>query len=324
MYSNNNSKSQYKVPFNIELIEQDENYHKYENINKTIFALNNMPEIVHHLLFENNTKIAFNYYFVRLDLEKSLIQSNLELLNHDIENQDIEYIFIRLNLINEHSYFNHVNGIYINKNKKYILIFEPKLELSFDAESLETFLVNEISINTYKFIYAKDLGYDIYHRIQNYDLFCQTYVIFAFLLIVVNDDTVNYDEYGNMFQSIINSKNVGYLLYYVDTLLQKNNYEICDQPELWALPTNKLEGIKNIIKYLLVNKKEEAMCNLHIYEKDDLIIVNNQDSTNSFGNEEVDDVIDDGLRCNLKKSIDSTDNISPPVIIDVDVDLSDE
>ncbi len=320
LYSNNDTKVQYRIPFDIDLINKDENYHKYEDINKTIFALNNMPDVVHHLLFGNKDNIAFNYYYIRLDIEKKEIDHNLDLLESDMLNKDIRYIFIRLNLINSQNHFNHVNGIYINKNKKYVLIFEPKVELSFTKDLINSFLRNNIDLSKYKFIYAEDLGYNIYNRMQNYDLFCQTYVLFVFLLITLNDDMIEYDNYSTMFQSVINSKNIGYLLYHINTLLLNNNYDICDQPELWTLSSNKFKKIKNLIKYLIDNKKEEDITKFIIKEDGDLFIIdNNYDDTKSLGMNELEDNDGKDDECNLNILNDPVDNISPPDMVDVDL-----
>ncbi|ARF09568.1 hypothetical protein Indivirus_1_191 [Indivirus ILV1] len=273
--SNNNSSFQYKIPFDTETLKNNSG-----NINKVIFALNNMPDTIHHLLFGDQNNISFNYYYIRLDLEKKELNYNLEGIDDDINNVDIEYIFIRLNLINRQDFFDHVNGIYINKNKKYVLIFEPKVKLSFDAPFIEAFMKKYIHDDNYKFIYAEDLGYNIYNKIQNYDLFCQTYVLFVFSLIILNDNMIEYNNYSTMFNDVINSKNIEYFLYYIDILLQKNGYEICDQPELWTLSQNNFIKIKNIINYIITNKKTEDN-NCNIREEDDLFIVYNYNEVKS-------------------------------------------
>lgn len=302
IYSNN-SKVQYKIPFDSTLPKPN-NY----DINKTIFALNNMPDIIHNLLFENDINVASNYYYIRLDIVNKTIDHNLDLLKNDIDNDNIKYIFIRLNLVNC-KYFNHVNGIYINKSKYYTLIFEPKYELIYNPLELESLLKNYT--NNYQFIYAKDIGYTIYNRMQSYDLFCQTYVLFSFLLIVLNDGEINYENYCEMFSSVITPKNVEYLLYHIDNLLKKNNYDICNQPELWVQPNDKFNEIKNVIRFIFNNKKEEDISNLNICEEDGLVMIENY-SVNSVSNAGDDNEDLNDALCNLNKSSDPSDNISAP------------
>jgi len=280
LYLDNNN-NQYKIPFDKFSIP------KHKNINNTIFALNNMPETIHQLLFGNNGDIAFNYYYIRLDLQKNMVDHNLA-LNDDMLNNDIKYIFIRLNLINNNSLFNHVNGIYINKNKKYILIYEPKVELMYDSEFIETLLKSKIDCHDYIFIYAEDLGYSHYKRMQNYDLFCQTYVLFVFVLITLNDD-INYENYSDMFDSVINSNNIDHFLYYIDELLKNNNYDICEQPELWTIP--------NIMKCIFKkdNNNNDNVEKLVIKEDDDIFII---DQVNNIAETDDVDLEDCNLGCN--------------------------
>lgn len=253
------SEIQYNIPFDNTIIQE-------YDINKTIFAINNMPDIIHKILFESS-QISPNYYYIRLNIKSNEINHNLT-LDKDIENKDIRYIFIRLNLINEDQYFHHVNGIYIDKIKKYILVFEPKFELSFDKSIIENLFNND-----YKFLYAEDIGYTNNRRMQNHDLFCQTYVLFSFILIIYNND-ISYTEYYKMFSTVINSKNIDHMLYWINNILIKNNYEICEQPELWSC--NKFKNINNMIKYILNKKLEkEDISNLNIIEKDDITIIEN-------------------------------------------------
>lgn len=278
------SNKDYCVPFDCQEIEKEESFHEYKNnnklINKTMFALNNMPNEIYNLLFSQTLNISKNYYNIRLEQNKN-IYHNLELLKDDMLNTDIEYIFIRLNIINSEKFINHVNGIIINKNKKYVLIYEPKVELLFERSFLEKNLIDSTTIlNEYKFIYAEDIGYNIYTKMQGYDLFCQTYVLFVFILITLNDD-INYQNYKQMFDAIITYKNLGYLLYHIDTLLQKNNYIICDQLELWSYPTHRFQNISNMLHFFFHNNEKEENCinenieNINIIEENDMYIVNN-------------------------------------------------
>lgn len=253
LYSNNLEET-YNIPFPLK--------HKSYDINKVIFAINNMPHIIHNILFFDMKTVSQNYYYIRLD--NSCLSHNLENLDKDMHNSEIEFIFIRLDLINKNKYINHVNGIYINKNKKYILIFEPKFELSFDKNTVEELIQYE----DYKFIYAEDIGYTKYTKMQNYDLFCQTYVLLTFFIITHNDNNYNdYTQIKSMISSIINSKSIDCFHYYLYELLKKNNYEICEQNDLFSY------NVVDIVKFLF--KKNEIINseNLREIDEDGLCIV---------------------------------------------------
>ena len=262
----------YAVPFDIEEIENEKNFYEYQNnneVNKTLFALNNMPEIVYQLIFKDMINVSPNYYYIRMDDQN--INHNLETLKDDMLNDNIQYIFIRLNIIQH--LISHVNGIIINKNQNYVLIYEPKVVMIYDPIYIEEFLKLKGDFSNYKFILAQDIGYTCYNRMQNYDLFCQTYVLFVFILITLNDN-INYVKYRKMFNTIINYNNLGYFLYYINTLLTKNNYTICNQQEIWAYPTHKFKNISNIINFFFYNKKEELEENdIDIIEENDMFII---------------------------------------------------
>ncbi|AYV76897.1 MAG: hypothetical protein Barrevirus3_17 [Barrevirus sp.] len=285
IYTNNNTEDviPFIIPFDIEQIEKEDAYHKYKNVNQTIFAINNMPNVVHNLLFCGYSTVSLNYYYCNLDLKDNSITHNLiNPFDTDLLNDTIKYIFIRINIIGSKKLFDHVNGIYINKNKKYILIFEPKLVLLYDKEMMEEFIRDKtFELHDYKLIWASDLGYNQYNKMQKYDLFCQTYVLFVFILIVLNDcNIINVEEeYIIMFSSIITNKNVSYFLYHIDTFLKTNNYDICQQDELWTLPgINGIKDISNIVKYLITKKEiRELDSQFNIVEEDDLFIIDHSD-----------------------------------------------
>ena len=279
LYHDNNN---YNLPFEIEEIEKEENFQNYKNnneINKTIFALNNMPEIIHTLLFNNINNISNNYYYIRIRDQQ--VDHNL-VLYEDMIDQNIQYIFIRLNIINNNS-MNHVNGIIINKSQKYVLIYEPQVELSFDKLFMEEFLKLKSDFSNYKFIYAEDIGYNVYNKMQNYDLFCQTYVLLVFILIIMNDN-INYKKYRKMFNTLINYKNLGYFLYFINTLLQENNYDICCTEDLWAYPTNRLQNISNWVHFFFNNNRKEDQIDVDIIEHNDMYIIEKDYINGSFNN----------------------------------------
>ena len=65
-FNNNNINIEYNLPFNIKTIKENKNFIKFKDddgeINKVIFALNNLPDKIHELLFGNTKKICEKYY----------------------------------------------------------------------------------------------------------------------------------------------------------------------------------------------------------------------------------------------------------------------
>lgn len=270
-------KTQYKLPFNISDIEQDELFNNFKGsdieLNKTIFALNNIPDIIHKILF-TDYYICEKYYYITLKLNPSKIidvYHNLIDINDSFLDDKIKYIYIRVNVITKTSYKNmqHVNCIIIDKNNKHILFFEPKLTFMYDVSVLTSLIDNCMDTSTYKKLFPQDIGYNILNQLQRYDTYCQTYVIFIFSLIIHNQ-AIEYKDYHQMFNKSITTKNIGYYLFNIYRKLREYNYEICIQPLIWNYPdsTNIFKTLK-----LYFNKnddtKEEKINNIVIeYESD--------------------------------------------------------
>jgi hypothetical protein len=264
----------YHLPFPIN-IENDPEFIKFKDnevvLNKIIFALNNIPDIVHTLLFNEK------YFSITIKVNKYKITS----VYHSLENiqehlkSDNRYIYIRLNIITNSTYkMHHVNCIIIDKKEKYILFFEPRVNFLFNIDDLIKELDALINIKDYKKLLPSDIGYNIFNRLQKYDAFCQTYVLFAYILIINNKD-IHYTNFSTMFNSM-DTQSIGCLFYYINNLLENNNYNICDQPIIWKYPTNNLKNIFNMINIFSNNKSEDQdieLSDMDIYEEGDLIFV---------------------------------------------------
>ena len=283
----------YNLPFDTNAIENNPNFVKFKNndtsLNKVIFALNNLPDKIHTLMFHNNKEICNKFFSITIKLKNQMIigmHHSLDTINDHILDNNIRYIFIRINVIATQHVMNHVNCIIIDKKNKYMLFFEPKVEFMYDIQEF-TKLVDELIKlpNDYTKLYPKDIGYDYYNRLQSYDAFCQSYVLFVFILIISNND-IKTNEYSLMFNTIITSNNLGYLLFHIDTLLELDGCEICIQDEIWSFPTNKTKNILNIMnlffgthsqQYLQMQQENYKIENLNIKEMagcdDDEIIV---------------------------------------------------
>lgn len=275
----------YNLPFNIQELMNDADFNKFKNnneINKIIFALNNLPDNIHKLLFNNFSNVCQKYYFIAIKLNNNQISEmshNLEDINIYLQNNEINFIYIRLNIIIS-SKINHVNCVIIDKKQKYILFFEPKCSFLFNISNFIIKLNDIIDFSDFNNIFPVDLGYNSFNCLQKYDAFCQTYVLFIYLLIITNEN-IPYKNFHNMFNSIITYENMGYFLFNIGKLLKLNKYEICDQSELWCYPTNKTKNFFNLINlFFNVNEKDKGKeiiayetNNLNIEDNDDLLLI---------------------------------------------------
>lgn len=269
----------YKVPFNIKEIKKSNNFRNFKDneqeLNKVIFFLNNMPDKVHSIIFNNYTNVCPTYYDITILLDQKNnicnLMHNLEDIDKYLEDQGIRYIYIRINILGEVK-MNHVNCIIIDKQEKYLLLFEPKFNLYYDVRVLFNFIDGIFYGYHYKKISAADLGYHNFNRLQSYDRFCQTYVIFVYLLIILNPH-VKYKNYKTMFNNIITKENLGYLLFTIYQLLHQNNYTINEQPLIWSYPTNTFRNLIKLFKFDFLNIYSSDHLNLYEDEDDDVVII---------------------------------------------------
>lgn len=273
----------YNLPFDYDGIETNPNFNEFKNndkdINKVIFALNNLPENIHSILFGATEQISNKFFFITIKLDNGNIYDfhhNLNDINNQLNNDSIKYILIRINIIDStKNVMNHVNCIIIDKENKYSLFFEPKITFVYDVNDLTKIIDGLMNIADYKKLYPKDIGYNTYNKLQKYDAFCQSYILFVFIMIILNKN-IKPENFCTMFNSTITSKNLGYLLFHINELLKKNNFDICDQAEIWSFPTNKTKNMFNLLHLFLNNKSEtskDEITDLLINEEDDIIII---------------------------------------------------
>jgi len=146
-YEKYNNKIVYNLPFDILEIENDDNFKKFKNsdacINKLIFALNNLPDILHRLIFKNSnvSDELFQINIKNSDNQIFEMCNTLDNINNFIINNKLRYIYIRINILkNQKKGMNHVNCIIIDKYLKYILFFEPKVNLEYNPDTIITIL----------------------------------------------------------------------------------------------------------------------------------------------------------------------------------------
>ena len=289
----NNDTKNYNIPFKTKEVDTDENFILFKNndmeLNKLMFALNNLPDKIHNMLFSDNKEICHEYFYITIKIKnKNIIdvQHNLDNTNNYLDDNNIRYIFIKVNTINtSQNIIQHVNCIIIDKIQKYILFFEPKFEFSYDINEFSKIIDELIVLDGYSKIFPQDIGYNYYDRLQSYDAFCQSYILFVFILIT-NNKSINTSDYSLMFNEIITYENLGYMLFNIYMLLKQSKYEICEQKLIWSFPTKKTQNICNIVHLFLNNYTHKQQSNnynksefeLEIEMDDDFVVVNIQNT----------------------------------------------
>jgi len=274
----------YDLPFDINEIENDPEFEKFKNndkdLNKVIFALNNLPENVHTILFKNNIKISNKFFYVTLKTKNENIIEifhNINDANDQMKNDDVRYILIRINIIDiMNNKMNHVNSIIIDKHNKYILFFEPKVTFTYDINDLTKIIDEILNVPSYTKIYPENIGYNSYNKMQQYDAFCQSYILFVFIMITLNEN-IKPENFSFMFNTTITTQNLGYLLFYINRLLKNDGMDICDQDEIWSFPTNTTKNLLNLMHLFFNNNKDEIskdeINKLILIEEDDITII---------------------------------------------------
>lgn len=253
---------------------------KSKLLNKVMFALNNLGDELHTILFSNNPTVCNILFTITITVNNKEIidiHHNLTNINDFINNQEIEYIYIRINVIRHNkNTINHINNIIINKPQKYILLFDPQITFDYNPLDMITLLFDILQINyiNYNILFPEHIGYDNLNKLQYYDNFCQSYTLLAYILII-NNPNVPFLEYNIMFNNSMTYKKLGYFLFYIHTLLQQHNFDICDQYELWSYPTDNTGNLFNFLSYIFSKKDKETnnKNQLIIKETDDFIVV---------------------------------------------------
>jgi len=255
----------YNLPFNPDNIKNDHAFEEFKKgdieINKIIFALNNIPDIIHSQIFKE-PYVCKKYYFITLKLNPSKIIDvfhNLDDINDYFIDDNVQYIYIRINIISKslnNANMHHVNCIVIDKLKKYVLFFEPRLTFMFDTDVLISLVDTFMDLSSYDKIFPPDIGYNLLNKLQRYDTYCQTYVIFVFALII-NNQHIPYKDYYKLFNKNITTANVGYFLFHIYRILKEYNYDICIQPLIWNYPGDNITSIFKILN-LYLNKNNDT------------------------------------------------------------------
>ncbi|AYV82219.1 MAG: hypothetical protein Homavirus17_7 [Homavirus sp.] len=280
----------------IEYLENCDDFVNFTNstieFSKLIFALNNFPDQIYCTIFSkyDHTHICQKYYTISLVMDNEQETYLLKYNNLDdiSTNMDKTYIYIRVELFchNRMGNIHHVNSIVINNSNKTVLIFEPQGSLKYDKALISLLLnTNSMNIREYTFIDPVDIGYNIFNRLQLLDCFCQTYVLYIFILIIDNP-MVKYKDYSHMFNTIITTKNMGYFLFYLYLEFKSINIDVSlSENYEWYFPKNGFNKIINTLRIVFKNafddknvSEDHIQDNINsldiITNEDDYIIVN--------------------------------------------------
>lgn len=208
-------------------------------INKIIFVLNNIPGEIHKILFKDNPEINPEYYFININHNNSGFDKNFDKLD-----LTYRFIYIRINIFNN-KYINHLNSIIIDNIQKYIFIFEPKTDINYNIN----IILELLGLNNYKIYIPADLKYN---QIQKFDLFCQTYIIFVFYLII-NNKNLDINGFKDLFDNYINHDNLLKFLNHIQILLNNNKLEINYGENLSEIPANF--DINSDGEYIILDSK---------------------------------------------------------------------
>lgn len=268
--------SKYILPFNPNDILNTPEFKNFKSdtkeLNKIVFALNNLPDTLHQIITKN-TFICSQYYYITIyqTNNKTEIMHNID----NIQNETDNYVYIRINVINNsNNKMHHVNCVIHDKINKTVLLFDPQIDFDYDPQIILDLLDNYMDLKINKVLLPQDIGYNSYNHLQKYDAFCQTYILFI-LLLIVNNPTIPYIEYSKMFNGLTTHTNIGYFLYTIHELLKDNKFDICDQGEVWSYPTNSFLNIFNLMNYFLDrdHKIKEEDSNIKIKEVDGMLII---------------------------------------------------
>lgn len=212
------------------IIKDKKDFNNFINDNKlskTIFVINNIPSKVYNLLFNKYKNVSQIYFEMKFKKDKDqdiLLSHNLVDFNNVVNKNNIRYIYLRINLIGYGwKNMNHVNCIIIDKTKKYILYFEPTVNIKICLNDIKHTLFSICpTIKKFTLYTPKDIGYNYFNKLQRFDYYCQTYILYIFCLILENDN-IDPIKYSTLFNSVIKKTTVKYMLYYIYNLLNESD-----------------------------------------------------------------------------------------------------
>ena len=146
-----------------ELVTNYEDFKKNDiAFSKVIFSLNNLQDIVFKILIKGNENVCQKPFHIYFENDKESY-NNLEGINNYLNDDSINYIYIRINLVNKKNIMNHVNCIIIDKTKGFVLYFEPMANLRINLDIIRNIML-KYNVE-YKLLTPKDIGYSYNNRL---------------------------------------------------------------------------------------------------------------------------------------------------------------
>lgn len=200
-------KKEFLIPKEFYFNFKDKSDKQYNHKN-VIFTINNLPEIVFEKLSEKYACLNKNYQWIQI--KKNIVIHNLDELDNSLQ----RFIFIKIELID----YNHVNCLIIDNRMKHIILFEPKGSEIIDINLLKSL----VSLHGYIWITSKDMGFNMFNRIQYFDQFCQTYILMA-LICILNNPNTPVAEHASLFNDLINGYSINNFHKYISDKVKIEN-----------------------------------------------------------------------------------------------------
>lgn len=250
----------YMLPIDVDFVKHHSDFAKFKNsdtqVSFVVHMLNNPVHIWNIII--NDPTIANTYYYFDIQNDKVVHHNLINNFQKDMDNTNIKFIFVRLNIYNcDDNLMNHCNCAIIDKNNHRIIFIEPKGKFTLKPKSIAEYM----GLQYYDYILLN-------HKIQYLNNFCQTYVIFSFLLIATNRDIINDAiDMKKMIGECVTNKNIGYFLFHIKHLLDVYNIESYTLHKYWSYPTNIITNLFKKIFYIPSSPVNNDQC-----EESDVLI----------------------------------------------------
>jgi len=232
-------------------------------VGKVIYCLNNFPKMIHDTMIKtlscaNYNNMSETFYSISVYNKNNIISYNFENFYNnnenfisDLCNMNVRFIMIRIEERN--SMLGHVTAIIIDKKKSYLLFFDPKNNIKYDIQQFNFIIdiINTVTEKKYKILTSWDIGYSQGTRLQGINFYCQTYILYVYLIVVCNIN-VCYTDFKNMFNSLITTKTITLLLYFLYRSIEKNPTVINIAYEFPCI-SNTFMNIYNSISFIVRN-----------------------------------------------------------------------
>jgi len=246
---------------------------------KTVFCLNSLSSVIFPIIFQYFQNVSLNNYVLQiLDSQMYFNEFYKQNILNDLTNINIRFIYIRVTIKNNYSlfskfnYINHVNCIIIDKQEKIIFIIEPKIKLKYRIDKIVNILCDNNKLDNFDIITLNDFGYQINKPIQKNDIFCQTYILLIFYLIVHYPD-IKYNNYKDLFD-LISKNTISKFLFIINKgiINETINIDFTDYPIIWGHSNNFIKKINRFYNYF--KKRNHTYDNFQIADKYSISINN--------------------------------------------------